>query len=176
MSTETDERIDELSDRIDRLDARAKTGGAKAHESMKGQVDALRRQEASARAAADEDGDAAALKLRQLEVRLETAEHGLAAELAEDRRGFTDAMQAYVDAANELPDHLNAYGRALAGDYRDAAEADARDLRRSRDTVAERLAELREAGDDRWGERRKSVAAARAELDRKVDEAMGRAR
>ena len=166
------ERIDELSGRIDRLEARAQGAGAKAGESIKGQVDALRRQEASTRAAVRDDGDGAAPKLRQLEARVKTAEHALAAELAEDKKGFSDAMQAYVDAANELPDHLAEYGNALAGDYRDAAEADASDLRRSRDTVAERLAELREAGGDRWRDSRKSVSAARAEHDRKADEAI----
>ena len=37
------EQIDELSGRIDRLEARAHGAGAEAGESIKGQIDALRR-------------------------------------------------------------------------------------------------------------------------------------
>jgi hypothetical protein len=123
--TTTDQRLDELSARIDRLEANAQAAGAEADESIKGRVHALRRLEASARAA----------------------------ERAGDRARFSDAMQAFVEAANELPDQLSAYGGALADDYRDAAEADARDLRRGREAAAERLGRLRETPGDRGREK-----------------------
>ena len=119
MSTETDNRLDVMRERIGELEAKAQAAGDGAKQSSKGQVEALRQHEAAARAAAREAhetrkrslaahaeaagvkveqvDDAADAKLEQLQTRLESAEHALAAELAEDRQAFTGAMNAYLD-------------------------------------------------------------------------------
>ena len=172
MGTKTDERIDEMRDRIDRLEARAQAAGGGARESMRGRADALRRQEASARAAVREHSHAAESKLRQLESNLKAVDHALDAELAENKKDFADSMEAYLDDFKELSHDLRGKATTMSGTAREQAEAAISDLQRSRDTVGERLAETRQASGERWRERKKAVAAARAELERKADEAM----
>ena len=75
--TRTDERLEELSDRIDQLEAKAQASGPEAKESMKEQVDELRRQEASARAALrkarDDSAEEVEEKLARLDKRVEMA-------------------------------------------------------------------------------------------------------
>ena len=172
MSTKTGARIDEMRDRIDQLEARAQADGGRAAESMKGRIDALRRHEASARAAVRDNSPAAGLKVRLLEARLKVAEHGLAAELADNRKEFIEAMDAYVDDYWELNHALKETAASRLGEEREQDEENLRVLRHDRDTVAERLSETRARADDRWHESKRSVGAARGELDRKVDEAM----
>ena len=60
----------------------------------------------------------------------------------------------------------------MTGSAREQADAAISDIRRSRDAVAERLAQVRTASGERWRESKASVAAARAELERNADEAM----
>jgi uncharacterized coiled-coil DUF342 family protein len=172
MSTKTSARIDEMRDRIDQLEARVQADGGRAGESMKGRLDALRRQEASARAAVRDHSPAAGLKVRLLEARLKVAEHGLAAELADNRKDFIEAMDAYVDDYFELNHALKETAASRLGEEREQDEENLRVLRHDRDKVAERLSETREQADDRWHESRRSVGAARGELDRKVDDTM----
>jgi hypothetical protein len=184
MATKTaDRRLEEMHDRIDRLEAKAQASGAGARDSIKSQLEALRRQEASARAAlkeahdvkareADEHAAAAEDRLRQLETRARSAEHALAAELAEDKKTFTEAMEADVAEFEAFFKRLEAQAAAKTGTAREQAEAAIGDLRGSRDTVVKRLAEVREASGEEWRERRKKVTAARVELERKVDDAL----
>jgi predicted nucleic acid-binding Zn-ribbon protein len=98
MSTKpTNERLDEIRRRIDALEAKAQAAGAGAKESIKGEIDALRRQEASARASLREPhhpktsqisdhADPTKDKYLQIEQRLGAAEYALAAEIARGPR------------------------------------------------------------------------------------------
>ena len=173
MSTKTEERIDEMRDRIDRLEARARADGGRAGESMQGRVEALRRQEASARAAVREHSPAAGLKVRLLEARLKTAEHGLAAELAENREDFIESMDAYVDDYWELNHALKETRReqARGGTRAGRAEPSRPAARQGHGCRASRR-EPREGRRPSGARSKRSVGAARAELERKVDDAM----
>jgi predicted nucleic acid-binding Zn-ribbon protein len=98
MSTgKPDERLDQIRDRIEALEARAKAAGAGAKASMKHEVDALRRHEASARAALRERHHPSSSEVRgrtgltddeylQLERTVVAAENELAAEIAQIAR------------------------------------------------------------------------------------------
>lgn len=194
MSIKTDNRLDEMHERIGELETKAQEAGDRAKQSIEGQVEALRQHEAAARAAAREahevrtrnvaaHAEAAETKLRQvdgaadakveqLQTRLKAAEKALAAELAEDRQAFTDAINAYLDDFKELSEELNQKAKTLSGSAREQADAAISDVRRSRDAVAEQVAQARAASDERWRESKASVAAARAELERKADAAM----
>ena len=190
MSIKTDDRLDEVRERISRLEAKAQAAGDNAKQSIKGHTEALRQHEAAARAAAREaheattaHAEAAEAKLRQadakveeLQTRLKTAEDALTAELAEDRQAFTDAMNAYLDDVKQFSAQLNEKAKTMSGSAREQAEAAIADIRRSRDAVAERVAHVRTASGERWRESKASVATARAELERKADEAMKKLR
>jgi DNA-binding ferritin-like protein len=65
---------------------------------------------------------------------------------------------------------VKAATNANDGSAREQAEAAIRELRRHRNAVAERLAEVGGAPGQTWRERKKRLAAAREELERKVDE------
>ena len=84
MTTKAAERIDEMRERINQLEAKAQTAGAEAKESMRGRIAALRQHEAAARTAVRERGDDADAKVEQLGTQVQAAEHGLAAELADE--------------------------------------------------------------------------------------------
>jgi predicted nucleic acid-binding Zn-ribbon protein len=184
MSTETtDSRLDQVRDRIDRLEAKAQAGGTETEASIKSHVDGLRRQEESARASfshavdtrasgASERAQAADDEFLVLETRLGAAEQALAAELAEDSRTFSNAMEGYLGRVKALFDRLDARAPAKAGAAHDQTEASMSELRRSRDTVAEHLAELHHSSGERWREHKKAVSAARTELERKIDKAL----
>ena len=198
MSTKTDSRLDEMRRRIGELEAKAQAAGDKAKHSIEGQVAALREHEAAARAAAREahearmenvaaheeaaeaklqQADAAAdAKAEQLQTRLKAAEDAISAELAEDRQAFSDAMHAYLDDFKRLSTELNEKAKTMSGSAREQAEAAISDIRRRRDAVAEQLAHVGAASGERWRESKASVAAARAELERKADEAMKKLR
>jgi hypothetical protein len=184
MATKTsDQRLEEMHDRIDRLQAQAQASGTQARDSMKGQLDALRQQEASARTALKEAHDvkkqeaseraaAANDKLRQLETRAKNAEHALAAELAEDKKTFVDTMNADLDEFEALFHRMEEKAAAKTGSAREQAEATVAELRRSKETVAERVAKVRDASEDQWRARKKDVTEARTKLERKVDDAL----
>jgi hypothetical protein len=120
---------------------------------------------------ADRTG-AAEAKLRQLETRANAAEHGLAAELAEDKEAFVAAMNADLAELEAFFHRLDARAAAKTGRARDEAEAAISDLRRMRNKVSKRLVEVRDSSDDRWRERKNAVTAARAELERKIDDVL----
>ncbi len=177
----TDQRLEEMHERIDRLQAKAEASGAGAKDSIKSRLDALRKQEASARAAVKEAHDvkkqeasehaaAADDKLRQLETRASSAEHVLAEEVAEDKKSFVDAMNADLDDFKGRLHGLDEKAAAKTGSARERAQAAVAELRSSMNTVSERLAEVRNASGDRWRERKKDVMDARTKLEQKVDD------
>jgi prefoldin subunit 5 len=134
MTTKAHDALDEIRDRIDRLEARANAVEAKVQQ-------------------------------------LKSAQHALAAELAEDQQAFTDAMHAYLDDFKEFSERLSEKAETLRGNSREQAEAAIGDIRQSQTAVAERLAKVRHVSAERWHDGKESVAAARAELERKADAA-----
>jgi hypothetical protein len=175
MTTETEARVDEIRDRIDRLDAFAQSGGSEVLEGISEQVEVLRRQEESARSAvrAAHDSHAPGVEdeLSLLESRLRSAEHALAAELADDKKTFTDAMGAHLAESKAFLQRLGAKAAKKRGRARERAEATMRDLDATMHTVEEDLHELYDVSGDRLREEKTSAARARAALDRKLDEA-----
>jgi hypothetical protein len=113
-------------------------------------------------------------RIKQLEIKLDIAEHLLAALLAGDAGTFVSAVE------DELRDwdgylewlQVRAAMKARAGSVREQAEAAIRELRRHRNTIAGHLAEVRAASGEAWREQKKPLAAASAELERKVDEVL----
>jgi hypothetical protein len=164
-TTAIEERLAEIGRRIDQLDARAGAGAAGAKSQIRRHLDSLR-QGVSKYADAVED------KLRQLEIKLDIAEHRLASEVAGDARTFVDAVEAELHDWDTYLERLQveAATKAQAGSPREQVEAAIRELRRCRNTLAERLAEVRAASGEAWREPKKRLAAAREELERKVDE------
>ena len=126
---------------------------------MKGRIDALRQDKASARAAVRDNCPGAGLKVRLLEARLKAAEHGLAAEHAKNPKEFIESMDAYVEDYWELNHALKESAASRLDEEREQDEENLRVLRHGRDTVAERLAETHERADDRWHESKRSVGA-----------------
>jgi hypothetical protein len=102
MSTKaTSERLDDVRRRIDMLEAGAQAAGAGVRDSIKAEIDALRRQEASARAALRDEhrpitartpdhGDPTKDKYFEIEKRLGAAEYELAAKIARGPGGDGD--------------------------------------------------------------------------------------
>jgi hypothetical protein len=178
-----DTRLDEMHQRIDALEARARAAGTQAKTYMTGRVERLREQEASARTALhnaheatspkiSERTNAAEDKVQELGTSLKAAEHGLAAELAEDKKAFTDAVEAEVNDFKGFFDGLNKKASTQAGGAKTQLESTLTDLRSSRDKLVERLGEAKAASGERWRERKQSVEAARAEFEKKIDAAM----
>jgi hypothetical protein len=164
-TTAIEERLAEIGRRIDQLDARAGAGAAGAKSQIQRHLDTLRH-------GVSKYPDAVEDKLRQLEIKLDIAEHRLASEFADDPRTFGDAVQAELHDWDTYLEWLQvgAATKAQAGSPREQIEAAIRELRRHRNTLAERLAEVRAASGGAWRERKKRLAAAREELERKVDE------
>jgi hypothetical protein len=140
-TTAIEERLAETGRRIDRLDARAQAGAAEARSRTQRHLDTLRQEEASARTAVRKARDAVEDKLRQLETKLDIAEHRLAAEFADDARTFADTVEAELHDWGTYLERLQmkAATKAKAGSAREQAEAAIRELRRHRNTVAEPL-------------------------------------
>jgi chromosome segregation ATPase len=110
MSIKTNDRLDEMRQRIDALRARAQAADAK-----------IERLNAAAEATVE-----------QLDARLKAVEHALAAELAENREDLNDAMDAYVDDFWELSRALRPSSATRLGQEREQSEAAIRDLRRGK--------------------------------------------
>jgi hypothetical protein len=107
----------------------------------------------------------------RLEGELRIAEHRLAAELADDRREFTAAVEHALDAWDGLIERLQARAATLGTAERAQAERAVADLRRRRMAIAESLAGVRAAMGEGWRDARKRVLAALDELKRKSDAA-----
>jgi hypothetical protein len=163
--TAVEEQLAEIGRRIDQLDAGAGAGAAEAKSQIQRHLDTLRH-------AASECAVAVEAKLRQLEIKLDIAEHHLASAFAGDASSFVDAVEAELHDWDTYVEWLQmkAATKAKAGSARERAEAAITELRQRRNTVAERLADVRAASGGAWRERKQRVAAAREELGRKADE------
>ena len=169
-STAVGERLDRMRREIEALEAhgRASTGEAKSR--IQRQLGTLRQQEASARAASEQQADAFDNKFEQFQARLRVAQSAVAADLSGNRNEFADAVDDELHGWDTYVERLQAQMAMRAASARERAESAISDLRRHRNTVAERLAAARTASGDEWDEQKKRIGAARDELQRKADE------
>jgi hypothetical protein len=98
------------------------------------------------------------------------AQSSLAADLANNRKKFADAVENEMHDWDTYLERLQAQTALRAASAREQSEAAISDLRRRRNTLAERLADGRTASGEAWDEQKKRIAAARDDLERKADE------
>jgi hypothetical protein len=165
-----EERLAEMGRQNDRLEAKARAGGGEAESRVQRQLGALRQQEASARAAAHEGAEAFDEKFEQFEARFRVAQSSLATDLADNQEKFADAVEDELHSWDTYFERLQAQTALRAASAREQSEAAISDLRRRRNTLAERLADGRTASGEAWDEQKKRIAAARDDLERKADE------
>ena len=171
MSTTTiEERLAEIRDRIDRLQARERAAAPGERARLGRHLDVLEHEEASVRAAVRNAPDEVEEKLGQLSTRLDVAEHSLAADVSGDWPSFAAAVEAELRSWDTYLERLQTSVAARAWKARAQAEAAIGDVRSRRIEVDERLAEGRDAP----GEARERVTAARDKLERKADELSAR--
>lgn len=164
------ERLAEIGGRIDQLNARARAGAAEAKSRIQPHVDALREQEKAAGAAVAKASDGAEGELEQLRTRADIAEHSLAADAADDRKKFADALEAELHDWDTYLERLQTKAATKAGTTREQAEGAIADLRERRNDVADRLGAIRTSSGDSWREQKKRITAARDEFERKADD------
>jgi hypothetical protein len=169
-TTTVEERLAEIGRQIDRLEAKARAGGGEAKSLIQRQLGALRQQEASARAAAHEGAEAFDGRFEQFEARFHVAQSSLAADLADSRTKFADAVENELHSWDIYFERLQAQTAMRAASAREQSEAAISDLRRRRNTLAEQLADARAASGEAWDERKQRVGAARDDLERKANE------
>jgi hypothetical protein len=169
-TTTFEERLAEMGHQIEGLEAKARAGGGEAKSRIQRQLGALRQQEASARAAAHEGAESFDEKFEQFEARFRVAQSSLAADLADDRKKFADAVENELHSWDTYFERLQAQTAMRAASAREQSEAAISDLRRRRNALAEQVADARSASGDAWDERTKRIAAARDDLERKADE------
>ena len=170
FTTTVAERLAEMQGQIEELGAKARGATAEAKARIQRQLAALREQEASARAAAKDRVDAFEEKFEQFEARLHVAQSSVAAELSHDWRTFADAVEDELHGWDNYFERLQAQAAWRATSAREQAEAAISDLRRRRNAVAARLAEVRSASAEGWEAQKTLIETARDELERKADE------
>jgi hypothetical protein len=170
VTTTVTERLAEMRSQIEELEQNARADTAEGKTRVRRQLAALHEQEAAARTAANDRADAFEEKFEQFEARLKVAQSSVAAELADDRQTFVDAVEDELHKWDTYIERLQAQAAWRAADAREHAEAAISDLRRRRNAVAARLDEVRAASADGWEEQKTRIATARDELERKADE------
>jgi hypothetical protein len=170
MTTMVDERLAEIGQDIDELEARARVGGAEQRQRMRRHAVALRHEQANALAAARRAPAKVDDRVARLRSRLQVAGRSLDADVAEDRSTFTAAVEAELHSWDVFAERLQATAASRTGTVREQAEAAMKALRRQRLAVTERLDALRAARWETWREQRTRVTAARAELERMADD------
>jgi hypothetical protein len=169
-TTTVEERLAEIGRQIDGLEAKARAGGGEAKSRIQRQLGALRQQEASARAAAHEGAEAFDERFEHFEAMFQVAQSSLAADLADNRTKFADAVENELHSWDTYFERLQAQTAMRAASAREQTEAAISDLRRRRNTLAEQLADARNASGEAWDEQKQRIAAARDDLERKADE------
>ena len=172
MSTMTKEqRLAEIRQRIDALDARARDGTAETQARLQRTFDALLDDADAADAALEEKADAVADRFTDLELRVEAASSRVTAEMASDHSMFADAVEAELGDWDAAIERLQARSAVKAFSARERAEASVAELRQARIRAADRLVESRSSTGEAWEEQKKRVTAALDELEQKAREA-----
>ena len=170
MTATIDEQLAEAGRRIDDLEASMRLRDGDQRQNVRRHVDALRQEQANARAAARRTPDPVGERLSRLRSRLDVAERSLDADLADDRGHFTAAVEAELHGWDAFAERLQATAAAKTGRARDRAETGIKELRRRRLVVTERLDDLRDAPKQAWGQHHERVTAARDDLERTADD------
>ena len=171
MRTATvEERLAEMRHQVEELEAKGRASTGETKSRIQRQLGALRQQEASVRVAAQQRADTLDGKFEQFEARLHVAQSSIAADLSDDRKQFTTAVEDELRNWDTYFERLQAQTAMRAASAREQAEAAISDLRRQRNTVAERLADVRSTAGDSWSEQKQRIGTARDELERKADE------
>jgi hypothetical protein len=169
-TTTFEDRLAQMGRQIDELEAKGRSSAGEAKARIQRELGALRQQEASARAAAAEPTDGFDEKFEQFQARLRVAQSAAAADLTENRKKFADAVDNELHKWDAYFERLQAQTALRAASTREKSEAGISDLRRRRNKVAERLADVRAASGEAWEEQKQRLGAARDELERKADE------
>jgi chromosome segregation ATPase len=164
----THERLAEIRRHIEELETRARSGGNETRARLQRKFDALREEEAAARAAAHQEAEAVDDKVRQLEINISIAENRLTSEMADDEQSFTRAVNAELHDWDAAIERLQTRAAAKAQNVRGQAEREIAELRQARNRAAERLAELHPSSDEAWEEQKNRVTHELDALDRKV--------
>jgi hypothetical protein len=172
VSTMTKEqKLAEIRQRIDDLEARARDGTAETQARLQRRFDALLDDADAADAALEEKADAVADRFTDLEFRVEAASSRVAAEMASDSSMFADAVEAELGDWDAAIERLQARAAVKAYSTRERAEASVAELRKARNRAADRLAESRSSSGEAWEDQKKRVTAALDDLEQKAREA-----
>jgi gas vesicle protein len=164
-------QIKELEGQIEDPEARLDSDAAETQARLKGRIERLREEEASAWAAVREKAVAVDDKVRQLEIDIAIAENRLASELAEDAQAFADAVEAELRHWDAAIERLQTRVATKAQEAREQAEAEVAALKQVRNRAAEGLTALRASSNDAWRTHRDRVGAALDDLEQRVREA-----
>jgi predicted nucleic acid-binding Zn-ribbon protein len=171
MSTTTiEERLAEIRDRIDRLRAREHDAAPAERTRLQRHIAVLRDNLEEVHAAIRQAPDEVEDKLAQLSMRLDVAEHSLAADFSDDWAGFAAAFEAELRSWDTYLERLQTSVAARAWKAREQAEAAIGDVRSRRLEVDERLARARDGAAGASQDARERVSAARDKLEQKADE------
>jgi hypothetical protein len=168
--TTIEDQLAVIRGRIGLLHTLAQSGLVADRARIERHLDALRREEASVRAAARGWPDEAAEKLGQLRTRLAVAENSLAADVSDEWTTFAAAVEDELRDWGTFLERLQVTTAAKAWERRERAEAAIADVRTRRIAVYDALAQARERVNGTWHEQRNHVSAARDDLERKADE------
>jgi uncharacterized membrane protein HdeD (DUF308 family) len=171
MTTGTEQRLAEMRRRIDRLGAGVHESAGKARSQMQRDLAFLRRDAATARAAARRETGLVEGELEQLGNELDIAEDRLAAELADDRDEFVDALEAALGNWDIYLERMQARAATTRDRDRASLEEAIAAIRRYRTAAAERLAEVRAARDDGWHDAGTRALAALDDIERRANAA-----
>ena len=166
-----DERLAEIRQRIDDLEARAHNSTGETKARLQRRFDALRSEADAASAASQEKADAIEERYMDLESRVDIAAKREASELASDATSFADAVESELDEWDAAIERMQARAAVKAYSARDRAEASVAELRKARNRAAERLSEARSSTGETWEEHKKHVTAALDDLEQMAREA-----
>ena len=169
MATATEERLNQMRCRIDRLELSAQAGAAEVRTRTQHRVYELRDEQLATVLSVHHHAGAAEETIEVLANDVEIAERRLAAELADDRESFTDAVEAELHAWDAYLDRMQAKAAAKPASTRERAEWAVSELRQQRIAVAERLAAVHSATVDTWRTAKSTVLAELAELKQQAD-------
>jgi uncharacterized protein YjbJ (UPF0337 family) len=165
-----DERLEQMRRQVEELEAKGQASTGEAKSRIQRQVGTLRQQEATARAAAEQDQNSFDEKFQHFEARYHVAQSAVAADLSESRNDFADAVDDELHKWDGYLERLQAQTVMRTTSARERAESAIRDLRQRRNEIAERVTAVRNASGDDWHEQKKRIGAARDELEQKADE------
>jgi len=155
--------------RIDHLEVRAQVGAADVRSRMQRRAHQLRDEQLATVLSVHRHAGAAEENLEELANDVEIAEYRLAAEIADDRKQFTDAVEGELRAWDAYLGRMQARAAAKTAPARERAEQAVGDLRRRRIAVAESLAGVWSASGDAWQTAKSRVLAALDELKQRAD-------